>query len=216
MRQFLADLRTKAWRTAGARYNAARRLRQREWLSMSSLALLSALTIAIAFAQKIYAPAPGSPLDNYLSSVAAGLGVLLLVISLLEWGAAYGMRAQELHQNAEQLTSFHLKLAQKMAQADMGVELSVKDIDDLRLEYDEVKKKCSTNHLPRDDALFRAHHRLAKEFRVGGKDEGAPKMGIPEALSTRFFWMASELWYFGVIWAVVIAALLYSFCIPKV
>ena len=44
MKDFISDLRTTAWRTAGARYNAARRLKQRETFSTVNLALLSALT----------------------------------------------------------------------------------------------------------------------------------------------------------------------------
>lgn len=215
MRSFLASLRTSAWRTAGSRYNAARRLKQREWLSMSSLALLSALSIAVAFAQKIYAPPSGSPLDNYLSSLAAGLGVLLLVISLLEWGAAYGTRAHDLHQNAELLTSFQLKLAQRIAQMDSNIEIPMQEIDALRLEYEDIKGRCSTNHVPLDDALFRASKRLATEFRIGGKEDGEPMMSGTEAKITYLRWIFSELWYFGAIWVIVLAALSFSLFIPR-
>ena len=212
MKQFLSDLRTFSWRTAGARYNAARRLKHRERFSTFSLAALSALSIAVAFAQKIYSPTPGTPLDNYLSSMAAALGVFLLAISLMEWGAGYGAKAEALHRNAEQLTSFQLKLAQALAQIDAGRSVADKEVDDLRIEYEAIKDKCPHNHAPCDDALFRAHQRLAEEFK--GKN-GKPTMSRPEAALTQVLWHASELWFFGMVWILVLGALAYSWWIPR-
>jgi hypothetical protein len=199
MRAFLVDLRTKAWRTAGARYNASRRLKRREWWSTCSLALLSALSIAVAFAQKVYSPTPGTPLDNHLSSLAVGIGVLLLVVSLLEWGAGYGARAEALHRNAELLTAFQIKLAMNIAQIDSGTAATAEEVDSLRREYDDVKDKCTTNHLPRDDALFRAQRRLDDEFKISGE----PVMGRLRSGWTHLTWNLSELWFFALIWLLV-------------
>ncbi|CAJ0792762.1 SLATT domain-containing protein [Ralstonia holmesii] len=213
MKMFLLDLRTTAWRTAGARYNAARRLKQREWFSTFSLAALSALSIAVAFVQKVYSPSSGSPLDNYLSSLAVALGVFLLATSLLEWGAGYGAKAEALHRNAELLTAFQLKLAQNVAQIDAGGSVTVKDVDDLRLEYEAIKDRCPYNHMPGDDALFRAHHRLAEEF--SDKKRGKPLMSCREALLTQTRWHVSEFWFFGMVWVLVLGALGYSWWIPK-
>jgi hypothetical protein len=211
MTNFLTELRTRAWRTAGGRYNAARRLKMREWLSTCSLALLSALSIAVAFAQKVYSPMAGTPLDNYLSSLAIGVGVLLLVVSLLEWGAGYGARAEALHRNAELLTAFQIKLAQTIALSNLGTHVTAEAVDKLRLEYDEIKDKCATNHLPCDDALFRASHRLSEEFARGGK----PMMHWPEASWRRMAWGLSEAWFFAAIWLLVVGSLAYSFWIPN-
>jgi SMODS and SLOG-associating 2TM effector domain family 5 len=212
MKPFLMDLRTIAWRTAGARYNAARRLKQREWFATLSLAALSALSIAVAFAQKTYSPTPGTALDNYLSSLAVTFGIFLLAISLLESGAGYGARAEALHHNAELLTAFQLKLAQILAQIDTGKSVTDGEVDDLRLEYEAIKDKCSCNHMPGDDALFRASKRLAKEFANGN---GKPLMGWHVALLIRARWHASAFWFFGIVWILVLGSLGYSWWIPK-
>ncbi|WP_119156101.1 SLATT domain-containing protein [Caldimonas tepidiphila] len=212
MKEFLAELRTRAWRTAGARYNASRRLKMRESLSTCSLALLSALSIAVAFIQKVYSSTPGTPLDNYLSSLAVGVGVLLLVVSLLEWGAGYGARAEALHRNAELLTAFHTKVGMAIALLDSGTPISVEAVDKLRIEYDEIKERCSTNHLPRDDELFRAHRRSDDEFKRNGK----PAMSTSRALWNRLAWGLSEVWFFAVIWLLVVGSLVYSLWIPKI
>lgn len=210
MKPFLVDLRTDAWRTAGARYNASRRLKRREWVATSSLALLSALSIAVAFSQKVYAKT-ASPLDDYLSVVAMGLGVLLLVISLLEWGAAYGARAQELFKNAELLTNFQRKLALKLVALDEGAVVSLEDVESLRLEYEVLKDRCASNHQPIDDALFRAEKRLDPTFRTGQSPGGDVQIGMLRACYFHVEWLVAELWFFGLIWILVICALAYAF-----
>lgn len=211
MKPFLVDLRTKAWRTAGARYNASRRLRRREWVSTSSLALLSALSVGVAFSQKVYAKS-GTPLDDYLSVVAMGLGVLLLVISLLEWGAGYGVRAEALFKNAELLTAFQFKVAQTLEAMNAKVTVSLHDVDLLRQEYEAAKDRCTTNHQPLDDALFRAQKRFDPAFR--GPDKA--QMGLLDALYTQVAWLVAELWFFGLIWLLVFGAIGYAFYLGSI
>lgn len=209
MKQFLTELRTTAWRTAGARYNAARRLQQREWLSTFSIAALSASSIAVAFAQKVYVT-PGTPLDNYLSSLAVALGVFLLAISLVEWGAGYGAKAESLHRNAENLTAFQLKLAQILAQFNASNSITSQEVDALRLEYEAIKDKCPCNHKPIDDELFRAQKRIAVEF---SDSNGKPKMNRFGSFWAQVCWRTSELWFFGVVWILVLGALARSQCL---
>ncbi len=151
-------------------------------------------------------------MDNYLTSVAAALGVFLLSISLLEWGAGYGAKAEALHRNAEQLNAFKLKMMQIIAQSEAGKALSDKEIDDLRIEYEEIKEKCSTNHLPIDDALFRAHHHSSKEFL---KEDGTRSILPFYALLINIRWHLSEIWFFGAIWLIVILLTVFLFYIPS-
>ncbi|WP_176399130.1 SLATT domain-containing protein [Pandoraea sp. PE-S2T-3] len=211
MKDFLLNLRQRAWCTAGARYNAARRLRIREWVSTCSLALLSAVSILVAFAQRIYSPTPNTVLDNYLSSFAVGVGILLLVVSLLEWGARYGAKAEALHRSAELVTSFQIKVAMSIAAIDAGHSATLDEVDQLRVEYDEIKDKCGENHDPRDDALFRASHRHDRDLWKGGNV--AP--GWLGAKWTYVKWVLAETWFFALIWLVVAGGLAYSIWLPK-
>lgn len=209
---FLIDLRTTAWRTAGARYNAARRLRRRESFSTVSLALFSTSSIAVTFIQRIYSPQAGTPLDNYLTTLLASLGVFLLTISLLEWGAAYGAKAEALHRNAEELTAYQFKLKQVLAESiATGIVDSAK-IDQLRVEYEGIKGRCGYNHDPRDDLLFRAARRLAPEFL---DSEDAPVIGAKRALLIKMGWHLSTVWYFALFWLVIFGAFAYAWHVPK-
>jgi len=212
IKDFILDLRTRAWRTSGSRYNAARRLRQREAFSTFSLAMLSALSVAAAVAQRIYTPQPSSPLDNYLTVVSVALGVFLLALSLLEWGAAYGAKADALHRNAEDLTAYHLKLAQVLAKVDGGKPIYEPEVDMLRIEYETIKDRCPYNHAPFDHELFRAQHRMAPEL---GAADGRPLMTSSDAWLTKVRWLWSTIWFFFLIWIVIGFAAIYAFWVPK-
>lgn len=212
MRQFISDLRTRAWRTSGSRYNAARRLKQRETFSTFSLAMLSALSVAAAVAQRIYSPQPGTPLDNYMTAVSIALGVFLLAISLLEWGAAYGAKADALHRNAEDLTAYQLKLAQVLAKMDAGKAVDDAEVDALRVEYETIKDRCAHNHTPSDHELFRAQQRAAPEL---GAANGKPAMTDWDAMVIKARWQWSTIWLFLLIWIAVTAAGAYAFWVPK-
>lgn len=213
MKQFIVDLRTRAWRTSGSRYNAARRLKQREMLSTISLAMFSALSVAAAVAQRLYSPQAGTSLDNYLTSVSVALGVFLLALSLLEWGASYGTKADALHRNAEELTAYHLKLAHVLAKMDSGIVLEDQEIDNLRLEYDAIKDRCPYNHAPSDHELFRAQQRTSPEL---GAVIGKPVMAESAAFFVTLRWEWSTIWFFLLIWLVVAATFVYAFWVPKV
>ena len=212
MRQFLSALRTRAWTTSGSRYNAARRLKQRESFSTFSLAMLSALSVAAAVAQRIYSPRPGTTLDNYMTAASIALGVFLLAISLLEWGAAYGAKADALHRNAEDLTAYQLKLAQVLAEMDAGRAVEDSEVNALRVEYETIKDRCPYNHAPSDYELFKAQQRMAPEF---GAANGKPAVTYWDALVVKSRWQWSTLWLFLLIWVVVAVAGAYAFWVPK-
>ena len=84
MNDFLTNLRTQAWRTHSARNAAARRLKRRELFSTVSMAFFSAISVAIAFLQRIYVTG-GSAEDNFVTGLSGVLGIFLLTISLMEW-----------------------------------------------------------------------------------------------------------------------------------
>lgn len=208
MTDFLLALRTTVWRTAGARYNAARRLKRREFTSVLSLALLSSLSVAIAFLQRIYSPQGGTPLDNYLTALAGCFGIFLLAISLVEYGARHGAKADALHQSAEDLTALQLKIAQCMAELDSGFSVTWDSVSALRVEYETMKSRCRENHEPIDDRLFLSQRRFSAEF-LGA--DGRPLMNAIESAWARSVWSLSSLWYLALLWVAAIGAIAGTF-----
>lgn len=208
MTDFLFMLRTTVWRTAGARYNAARRLKRREFMSVLSLALLSSLSVAIAFLQRIYSPQGGTPLDNYLTALAGCFGIFLLAISLVEYGARHGAKADALHQSAEDLTALQQKIAQCMAELTSGSSVTWDAVSALRGEYDMMKSRCRENHEPVDDRLFLSQRRLSAEF-LG--TNGKPQVTAIESACVRSIWFLSSVWYLALLWVAAIGAIAGTF-----
>jgi hypothetical protein len=204
MKNFLADLRTKAWRTSGARYNAARRLKRRDWFATFSIAVFSAVGVALAIIQKVYGFEANSAIDRYLTALSVVIGLFVIVISLIEWGYSPSVKAEALHRNAEQLNSFQFEVAQHLAsQAEPSEEVVTR----LRKKYEEIKQSCPVNHDPVDDALFRAQQRFSPEYTE--KDAVTPKMGWLAAMwaETLSLWSIGKSYY--AYWA-VLALLLYA------
>lgn len=196
----LKKLQTDAWRTSSARYNAARRLRRRENFATVSLALMSALTVAMAFMQRVYAE-PSSPADNYLSVISAALGVLLLTVSLVEWGAKTGAIAEVLHQNAEKLNGFQRKVAVQISTLNSGAPFTWSEVNSLIAEYEVLKADCRHNHSPLDDDFFRSGHAMAPEFLKNGSE---PVFTAFEVLSIWVRWQMASLWYFAAMWIALV------------
>jgi hypothetical protein len=202
MNTYLTKLSTDSWRTSSARYNAARRLRRREVFATVSLALLSSLTVACAFVQRVYAPS-GSAADNYLTVVSASLGVFLLTISLVEWGARTGAVADSLHRNAEKLNAFNRRLGLQIASV---TSITMPAAQTLFDEYEAIKADCAHNHEPIDDAFFRSKHLSAPEFLNAN---GQPDLSESQAFWIACMWHVSSVWYFALLWIMILGLLAY-------
>lgn len=202
----MAQLQTNSWRTAGARFNATRRLHMRDWFATLSIALFSAVSIGVVVYQKVYAIPASSTADNYLTVMSVSLGLFIIVISLIEWGVAGGKKADALHRNAEKLNEFHRELSQIVAETLDGRHLDSEEITTLRKRYEAVKAECPYNHEPIDDAVFVAKHRTSPEF---SNDQGKPRINWLDSQLVKLRWLLASVWYFGVFW-IVIGCLLFS------
>lgn len=201
MEKFLTELRTRVWRTSGARYNAARRLRLRDWFATFSIAMFSAVGIALAVIQKVYGFETNSPVDRYITVLSVAIGIFVIVISLIEWGFSGAVKADVLHRNAEQLNRLQLELAQTLSSQ---VELNSSVATKLRERYEEIKDSCSFNHEPIDDALFRSQQRLSPEFSDAA---GKPNMLWITGKWTELMALSSAAKVFVVFWVIIIAIL---------
>ncbi len=197
---FLKELRTAAWRTEGARFNAARRLKRRDWFATFSIGAFSAAGIAVAFVQKVYEVTAGTQADKYLTALSVCLGLFVIIVSLIEWGASGAVRAELLYQNAQKLNAFQRKLAQRLAEIADGRSFSSEEATALREEYEQIKMECTHNHEPVDDRLFLAQRRLDPEFvRLFSRVK-------PGWLEAKWAWILSLLsvvWYFGFFWIAI-------------
>lgn len=200
MLKFIEKLKTDAWRTAGARYNAARRLKRRDLFATISLSLFSAVGVGLAVVQRIYAFKSGSPADNYITALSVCLGVFLLVISLIEWGAGNSVKADRLHQNAEELNAFQRELGLVIVDAKANNPIASLDAQKYLKKYDEIKVRSSFNHDPLDDRLFVATHRGDVEFKTA---QGEEQYSTCDEHWLAFRSVFSSIWHFVGFWLVI-------------
>lgn len=198
---FLQQLRATAWRTEGARFNAARRLKRRDLFATFSIGAFSAAGIAVTFVQKVYEVTAGTPADKYLTALSVCLGLFVIVISLIEWGASGALRAEALFQNAQELNAFQRKLEQRLFEAADGIEFSSDEATQFREEYERIKIQCTHNHEPVDDQLFLAQRRLDSEFVTIFR---RPNPGWFDAKWATMQSLLSVVWYFGLFWLAIV------------
>jgi hypothetical protein len=203
MKDYLLDLRTIIWRTAGSRYNAARRLKRKELFSTISLTFFSVMTICLAVVQKNYSSAilRFDGLDTYITTLSVLAGVFLLAISLMEWGARNGSNADALYKNAEELNALQRLLGQQVSKVAGGVEYDWDKCEGFAATYEDIQGRYDVNHGPLDDMLFLARHRSAPEF-------VAKKISCYRAFGVRVLWFMSSIWYYLLFWVVSVIALI--------
>jgi len=159
LREAAENLRTRMWRTAGARFNCQRRMKHRDTTSSFTIAILSVYLIAISVAQKIYNVGQSQPeLDNHLTFSAIVGAVFIIVISLIEWACDFSVRAERLFENATEIKRLQARLERALVDVTPAntLESEFKEVD---VDYGLLIDKNSPNHDPVDDFLFRAQNR---------------------------------------------------------
>ncbi|WP_024678966.1 SLATT domain-containing protein [Pseudomonas syringae] len=200
---YITSLRTTIWRTSSARYNAARRLKRKELFSTISLAFFSVQTIALALVQKIFAAkfieTPG--LDDYATVVSVLAGILIIVISLMEWGSRNGSNADAIYKNAEELNGLQRTMFLALAKANAGCTQNWDAAKSTLEMYEEIQSRCDINHSSLDDRFFVAQHRESPEF-------SKKQINWLEYQWVSFLWFLSSIWYYLIFWAVAAVAMI--------
>lgn len=202
MKDYLTELRTTIWRTAGARYNASRRLKRKELFSTVSLTFFSVITICLAVIQNIYSSniSQSLGLGNYLTALSILSGIFLLAISLMEWGARNGSNADALHKNAEELNALQRRLQLEIFKInDVPGDWSI--CAELSTEYEAIQSRYDVNHAPLDDWLFLVQRRLAPEFKN-------KNISLLQSQKVKVIWFFSSIWYYLLFWALSAIALI--------
>lgn len=91
----------RMWITKSSRYEGARRLRRRGRLSLWTISALSVYTIFLALVQ--IAQLVSVPILEWLPFATLVLSIVVLVVSVLETGANYAIRAEALHRSGNEI-----------------------------------------------------------------------------------------------------------------
>ncbi|NYZ63175.1 SLATT domain-containing protein [Luteimonas deserti] len=192
----LSTMQTQAWITAGARYNAVRRISARSQFSVITVALLSGVGVVVPLISTSHAL---SSTEGGLAIFSAFLAIIVLVVSLIDGAADFGKKSYVLYKNAEDLNSFSRKVG-ILIKGDIGAV----NILDLQREYEALKQSCAINHEPIDLLRFKAQHRKSPEFSMGGR----PDMSAIAAVAVVVLYTLHSRWWMLILWVAALAGFL--------
>lgn len=199
MKDFLDSLSKSAWETSCARYNSSRRLKVREIFSTISIALIGLSGIALTLIQSSFGDGFGKNLNNLVTAFSIILSMLLIIISLIEWGFAAGAKSEALFRNAELLNEHERKI--KLFKAKLTNEISPEEcneIDLLREDYEKIKSTCTFNHSPID---YEYHKLVRKRFYIANTSE---HFSFLREIKGRLSYYLCSIWGYLLIWCFVV------------
>ena len=143
------ELEKKMWITKGSRFNSYRRLKNQYTFSTYLISFLS--FYIIVFSILPYFPSLVSRLfDKELTSfVLLTLSFFILILSLLESGRNYLLKAERLYNCANQISNEYVKL-----KSSKGKKL----LNEITEKYHFILAGCNENHDPIDLELFQSEH----------------------------------------------------------
>jgi hypothetical protein len=149
----------RVWITRGARFNAARRLSNKQYWSIASISFLSIYGISIPIIQGALDSVICADVQRSYSVISTISSVFILVLSLLEGSKNYQVRAERLHSSALQLSGIcreveFLKLKYKSQEVDVSSHLV-----EISNKYERLILECQENHETEDFRLFQIQNR---------------------------------------------------------
>jgi len=199
MKDFLDSLSKSAWETSCARYNSSRRLKVREIFSTISLALIGLSGIMLSLIQYFWTTDISPKLNILMTAFSIILSMLLIIISLIEWGVASGAKSEALFRNAELLNEHERKIS--LFKKCLNKEITNDDfkyIDNLRDEYEKIKSTCTFNHSPVD---YEYHKILKSRYYISHTSEN---FSFWRLLKGRVNYHISSIWGYLIIWSIVV------------
>ena len=142
----------KIWVTKGARFNAYRRLSNKQKASIFSISILSVYLMAEAFIPKETLPLEAEKWRNAFVVLASAF---ILILSLLEARKSYELKAERLHNNAMALNKLYDSFMLSSSEDEKKKKVE---------EYHALIERCPENHSPCDDELFRSSQ--PKDFKM--------------------------------------------------
>lgn len=204
LREAATQLRTRMWRTAGARFNCYRRMKRRNTLSAFTIATLSVYLIGITVCQKVYDIGHTNPMfDNHLSSVSIIGAIFIVVLSLIEWAGDYSSRGDKLFENATEIKILQSKIERALIEGTSEDKLR-QEFEQVNTGYESLTNKNSFNHDPIDDFLFRAQNLTESNFSF--------QMSCFTRLWARIWWFFIAYWIYITALIAPVLAIVFLYC----
>lgn len=163
LESYIKSLKFKLWKTKGSRFNAYRRLKRRQQVSIFSISVLSVYGISIPVIQAVLDTSFCPKTNDLYTVVSLTLSVFILVLSLLEGANNYASKSEKMHVNAVKISALYSEL-EILTVREKNLDVLGEKIDDIQRRYAEMIEECPDNHEPEDYLEFQTQHR--KDFHL--------------------------------------------------
>ena len=160
---YVTSLKSRLWKTRGSRFNAYRRLKRRQQVSIFSISVLSVYGISIPVIQAVLDTTSCPKTNDLYTVISLTLSVFILVLSLLEGANNYAGKSEKMHTNAVKISSLYSELEVLMIR-DQNPSSLIEKVVDIQRRYSEIIEECPENHEPEDYLEFQIQHR--NDFRL--------------------------------------------------
>jgi hypothetical protein len=151
---FRKDIARRMWLTKGSRYNACQRLQNKYRWSIYSISILTFYVLLINLTQLFPKIFQNYGLE-YTNFVSLALSIFILIISLLESGNNYQVKAERLFNSANEVARLHDVLSQIPKD---GRNQNIRKIQIVASDYNDLIESCSENHEKIDLEMFKTQY----------------------------------------------------------
>jgi SMODS and SLOG-associating 2TM effector domain family 5 len=152
----------RLWKTKGSRFNAVRRLNNKNQLSIMSISILSVYGIAIPVGQSVLGNRCPD-VNNTYTAISTVLSVFTLALSLLEGSKNYQLRAERLYSNAIKISNLSRELEYLRKCEPTAPDLPER-LFKISSRYEALIEDCPENHSSEDYQLFEIQNR--RHFKI--------------------------------------------------
>jgi hypothetical protein len=157
---FLERLERRIWITRGSRFNAARRLSNKQYWSIASISVLSVYGISIPIIQTTFNPLACQEVNRAYFIISTISSIFILVLSLLEGSKNYQVKADRLYSNALHLSRVSRKIVFFKLKINKKISVNIDELVEISDEYERLVFECSENHETEDFRLFQIQNRV--------------------------------------------------------
>jgi SMODS and SLOG-associating 2TM effector domain family 5 len=193
------ELLHKLWTTKAVRFEASKRLTERDHASRLSIAVLSVYVIGATVVELLLRLQHREVHPMLFSFVGVVAPVLIIVIEGHEGAKHYRVRADRMHRSAHQMQKLHDRLARLIKTS----KVTLGDLETMEGKYHKIMDDFDEHHEDIDYATVRASHPL--RFDPSGKKSGHPLLATWNRLLD--IWAASACFVLlpapFLVWAII-------------
>jgi SMODS and SLOG-associating 2TM effector domain family 5 len=180
---YYGQLATAMYKTRGARFQAAIRLRIREKCGNGIIAYLSLYLVALSVTSVTFSGRFTDADGRFIGVLTTVVSLGVVIFALLEYASGLGIRSERLHANALQISALMRQLEAELVRDPHRLW----EMESLSEKYERAISETYVNHAEKDFKKFLLYKRQGKSI------PEKLRLYFTRTIHTLLYW-SSELW----------------------